>query len=421
MYRVVIVDDETLSRIGLRSMLDWEKEGFEIIGEAASGKDGLRLILDTDPDMVISDIVMPGMNGLEMYEEIRNAGLEPVFVVLSSYDQFDLVKRAMKMGAADYLLKLSVSPETLRDLFAMVRETLADKDREKKTDPERTVWETEELRKAYFTNLLLGRNPETDVEKLGIDFDFSHMRILYIATENERMPDRKGEPDARVYLETLRALIDEICTEFARSCTLSWHNDFVILLSGTEKQMIGRDSMQALSDAIILSLREYGNIHSCVGVSRILDDVCLIPKGLETAKAACRDCQADAYGEIYFCEDQEAGQKSRSEENQIVREAKKYIKAHLYENIGLKEISCALYLNPSYLSAAFSKRESCGLINYINREKIREACRLLEEGNMKIYEVSFRLGYENASYFAKVFRKHTGQSPKKYLETYSRK
>ena len=74
MYKAVIVDDETLSRIGLRSMLDWEKEGFEIIGEAASGKDGLKLVLDTDPDLVISDIVMPGMNGLEMYEEIREEG-----------------------------------------------------------------------------------------------------------------------------------------------------------------------------------------------------------------------------------------------------------------------------------------------------------------------------------------------------------
>lgn len=71
MHSVVIVDDEALSRIGLCSILDWEKEGFEIIGEAATGKDGLELILRHDPDLVISDIVMPGMDGLEMYEKIK--------------------------------------------------------------------------------------------------------------------------------------------------------------------------------------------------------------------------------------------------------------------------------------------------------------------------------------------------------------
>ena len=421
MYRVAIVDDEALSRIGLRSMLDWEKEGFEIIGEAASGKEGLELVLNQDPDMVISDIVMPGMDGLEMYEEIRKAGLDPVFVVLSSYDQFDLVKKAMKMGAADYLLKLSVSPGTLQELFSTLKQKLEEREHERNTPPGRTVWETEELRKAFFINLLLGNNLGTDMEKLGISFDFSNMRILYVATDDEKILDRKNEADIRVYKEALRVLIEEICAEFGRSYTISWYNDFVVLLSDCERQKIDRESLKALSDAIILSLKEYGNIRSCVGISQLLDDMCMIPRGFDATKRTCSSLPDEAYGETLFCEDQMQGQKSGTEENHIVREAKKYVKEHLYENIGLKEISGALYLNPSYLSSVFSKQESCGLINYINQVKIREACRLLVGGKMKIYEVSFKLGYENASYFAKVFRRHTGKSPKKYLETYNKK
>ena len=418
MYKVVIVDDEALSRIGLRSMLDWEKEGFEIIGEAASGKEGLKLVLESDPDMVISDIVMPGMDGLEMYEEIRKAGLDPVFVVLSSYDQFDLVKKAMKMGAADYLLKLSVSPETLKELFTMSKERLADRKRKGSGDSERTMWETEELRKAYFSNLLIGCSPETDIEKLGIDFDSSCMRILYVSIDNAARPEQKKESDPRILIETLRVLIEEICEEFGKSYCIPWYNDFVILISDSENLRMNKDNIRSLAEAVVLSLREYGNLRSSVGVSRILDDLCLIPEEFETTKRICRELPDGMHGEVLFCEEQSAEQQDGAGENYIVREAKKYIKEHLYENIGLKEISGALYLNPSYLSSVFSKQESCGLINYINKIKIREACRLLTTGSMKIYEISFKLGYENASYFAKVFRKHTGQSPKKYLETY---
>ncbi len=421
MYRVVIVDDETLSRIGLRSMLDWEREGFEIIGEAASGREGLKLILETDPDMVISDIVMPGMDGLEMYAEIKKAGLDPVFVVLSSYDQFDLVKKAMKMGAMDYLLKLSVDQETLRELFIMSKEKLEEREQETKGDPGRTIWEMEELRKAYFVNLLMGRNPETDPDKLGIDFDFSQMRVLYVAADNEKILDQKNEQEVHVYMETLRALIDEICAEFCSSCCIPWSNDFIVLLSENAEQKLTRDTIRSLADAVILSLREYGNIQSSVGVSRLLGDICKIPDGLETAKRACRMLPDGEYGEVLFCEDSDQAQKIGTEENHIVREAKKYMREHLYENLGLKEISAALYLNPSYLSTVFSRQESCGLINYLNGLKIKEACRLLTAGDMKIYEVSFKLGYDNASYFTKVFRKHTGQSPKKYLETYKRR
>ena len=418
MYKVVIIDDEALSRIGMRSMLDWEKEGFEIIGEAASGKEGLKLVLEKDPDMVISDIVMPGMDGLEMYGEILKAGLDPVFVVLSSYDQFDLVKKAMKMGAADYLLKLSVSPETLRDLFVMTKEKLAERKNKGSGDPERTVWETEELRKAYFTNLLMGGSPETDIEKLGIDFDFSCMRILYVSVYNKKNREQKKEADTRIYIETLRVLIEEICVEFGKSYCIPWYNDFVILLSDSENVRMDKENIRSLADAVILSLREYGNVQSSIGVSRILDGSGLIPEEFETVKEVFSQMPDSGSGEIFFCEDHSQELNRAAGENYIVREAKKYIKEHLYDNIGLREVSGALYLNPSYLSSVFSKQESCGLINYINKIKIREACRLLTTGNMKIYEISFKLGYENASYFTKVFRKHTGKSPKKYLETY---
>ena len=93
MFKVVFVDDETLVKLGLRSMLNWEEEGFEIEGDASSGTEGLALILKTKPDLVITDIIMPEMDGIEMMQKVRESNLNPFFVFLSSYDQFELVKK----------------------------------------------------------------------------------------------------------------------------------------------------------------------------------------------------------------------------------------------------------------------------------------------------------------------------------------
>ena len=99
-----------------------------------------------------------------------------------------------------------------------------------------------------------------------------------------------------------------------------------------------------------------------------------------------------------------------------MREAKKYIREHVYENISLKEISQALFISAGHLSATFSKYESIGVANYINKVKIEEARKLLMKQRLKVYEVAFQLKYENAGYFAKVFKKYTGCTPKEYME-----
>lgn len=156
MFKVVFVDDETLVKLDLRSMLNWEEEGFEIEGDASSGTEGLALILRTKPDLVITDIIMPEMDGIEMMQKVRESNLNPYFVFLSSYDQFELVKKAMQLAAKDYLLKLKLNSEMLHDMLGNIKREL-EKD-VIKTDKKKelSVWETEELRKAFLKKALIG-------------------------------------------------------------------------------------------------------------------------------------------------------------------------------------------------------------------------------------------------------------------------
>lgn len=108
MKTIMIIDDEPLIRRGLESMIPWESLPYQLLGQASNGEEGLNKIREWKPDVVITDIKMPKMDGLSMIKEAMKEPNPPVFIVLSGYEDFDLVRSAMRLGAMDYLLKLSL-------------------------------------------------------------------------------------------------------------------------------------------------------------------------------------------------------------------------------------------------------------------------------------------------------------------------
>jgi YesN/AraC family two-component response regulator len=111
--KVIVVDDDFLFRMYLKTIIDWGKYGFELIGEAGDGNKALDLILRYEPDIVITDIKMPVMDGLCLIQKLNELKKRFKILILSNYDDFPLVKQAMKLGAEDYLLKLEIDPENL--------------------------------------------------------------------------------------------------------------------------------------------------------------------------------------------------------------------------------------------------------------------------------------------------------------------
>ena len=113
MIKVLIVDDEILIRVGIKSCINWESNGYEIIGLAADGNQALEIIKSQMPDIVLTDIKMPNLDGLELIEEIKKQYPNIRIIVLSCYNEFDFIRTAMKLGADDYILKLSMEPQDL--------------------------------------------------------------------------------------------------------------------------------------------------------------------------------------------------------------------------------------------------------------------------------------------------------------------
>lgn len=118
--KVIIVDDECIIRIGLRAMISWEEHGFSIVAEAENGQAALELIKKHQPDIVITDIKMPIMDGLELMHEVMELEEGPCFLVLSNFDDLQYVKDAMRMGAMDYLLKIELDQEQLLECLKKV-------------------------------------------------------------------------------------------------------------------------------------------------------------------------------------------------------------------------------------------------------------------------------------------------------------
>ncbi|WP_138755961.1 response regulator transcription factor [Paenibacillus sinopodophylli] len=112
MYKVIIVDDEMIVRHAVKTIIKWEDSRFEYAGSAASGVSAIELVRRTNADIVITDIKMAEMDGLKLIKNLMAGGFKGEVLVLSNYNDFDLVREALKFGAHDYMLKLTLKTET---------------------------------------------------------------------------------------------------------------------------------------------------------------------------------------------------------------------------------------------------------------------------------------------------------------------
>lgn len=123
MYKVMLVDDEPWVLYGLKMMLSWEEYGFQIVAEAANGIAALERIRANDLDVVFSDIRMPGMDGMQLIEEISEQELKTKVVLISGYGEFEYAKKAITHGVFAYLLK-KVNVEDMKSVLLRLKQNL---------------------------------------------------------------------------------------------------------------------------------------------------------------------------------------------------------------------------------------------------------------------------------------------------------
>lgn len=122
MYKVLIADDENLIRITLKNMIDWKALDCEIIALAKDGEEAYQIYQELHPEIVITDLKMPKMDGIELISRIRSENSNTQVIALSNYSDFELVRDAMKAGAFDYLLKVTLEEKELMEIIRQVKE-----------------------------------------------------------------------------------------------------------------------------------------------------------------------------------------------------------------------------------------------------------------------------------------------------------
>lgn len=124
MYRVIIVEDEFIVRYGIRSMIEWESIGMEVIGEAGNGRDALELMAAGLPDILITDIKMPVMDGIELIAEVRKLSPDLKILILSNLEDFQYAKEAIRHSVSDYIIKSDMMPRDFEQVLLKLKLSL---------------------------------------------------------------------------------------------------------------------------------------------------------------------------------------------------------------------------------------------------------------------------------------------------------
>lgn len=171
MYQLMIIDDEPVVRAGIKQLIVWEDYNFEICAEGTDGKDGLKKVMDYAPDLVLVDVKMPGMSGIELIREAKKEGFEGKFIILTGYSDFEFAKSAVSLGVRAYLLKPIDEVELLENII----EVQAELDAKKHLDDYYTLNEIK-ARQDVLNRLLVYSEDKEELRKeiklYGMDFNY---------------------------------------------------------------------------------------------------------------------------------------------------------------------------------------------------------------------------------------------------------
>ena len=297
MLGVLIIDDEAIVRMNLKSMIDWEKEGFYILGEAENGKTGLELILREKPDIVITDVKMPVMDGLQMIREAGGKESGARFVVLSSYEEFALLKTAMSYGVTEYLLKLELTPLILIKTLNKQREILL---REKDYLPGREMSAAGKASR-LLRRVLAGYDVKEELEILlkqscpGIDS--GRLSCIAIRFSPLNRKDSFGEEDYRTIETAAQSIINDITKPYFSGISFLADTGFCLFVYSPQKDGNGPREMCGV---IIQMLRQYLNLAAVAGISSINDSWEHINRIMIDAIQSTEEVFFRGYGNIIY-------------------------------------------------------------------------------------------------------------------------
>ena len=400
-YTVVVADDEQELLDSVCEMIPWEALGFHLVGRAGNGLDALELVERLEPDLLLTDIRMPFISGIELARQVREIRPSMHIAFLSGYDDFEYAKQAIQYNIISYMLK----PLTMDGLAAELKNIHAKIDNQYADLRRRAVERGDQA--AFLIPLVLEHteNPAPGMEEF-LRENAAACGLLRGEDDPAGMVVLAAElaaPDAAAGASLAR-LVEQLANKYLRHAVFWAGGRAVAVLLGNPSDF--EEYLHILADEI------------CQVSQRALDQQCSVGVGRVTFQflelnAAYRQALDSLHRSVESGGGVRLSEGPRRESAAtLCQRALELIEQHyMDEDLSLVSLSAMLDVSPNHLSACMKKDTGETFINILIRRRMTAAQELLENTPLKIQEVARRCGYSDQHYFSYCFKKYSGVSP----------
>lgn len=396
--KIMVADDEPMIRRGIKNSFDWETIGFEFVGEAEDGEEALQLALDREPDVLLVDINMPFVNGLEFVERLLRDRPRALVIIITGYDEFAYAQQALKLGVFDYLLK-PVTDEQFYEVLMKAKDQLAAMDAKMKYDG----WAHQQLnrnlaflRQRFLEEWLQGRLSE---EEIGEQIAFLNMQLeettgVIVLHKREAIMtvSRSADWNRDLMCFAIQNVVEDLLGGAGQVYSCRDSKDYLVFLCRIGSRSEWKEMPESIAETVHTFLKMSVSV---------------------TALTVEKDAIIVKLPQLYAEAVEELSKESGA--MPIVMLAKAYIEARYgQEDLSLKEVAEGVNISPSYLSRLLRQELGLTFNDYLTQTRVKHAAWFLQDPTMKIYEVASRVGYSTQHYFSTAFKRVLGVSPIEY-------
>ena len=405
LYTVVVADDEDELREAVCTMIPWRDYGFRLVGSASNGLDALQLVEQHEPDLLLTDIRMPFISGIELARQVREVRPATNIAFLSGYDDFEYAKQAIQYNIISYMLK----PLTMEGLGAELRTIRQKIDAQFAMFRQAAKSDGPDLRAAMLMPLVLDdyADPEGDSQmeayarQCGLLRDVEDRPCYTVMVSS--LLDGEGNNSTT---PSFVASVDRLAGKYLRSVSFFASGKVISVLLGNPSDF--QEYLHILADEIPQMASRVLGKRCRIGVSREVRTL----SGLHTAYREAMEAQRQGDGSesgAQFISDLAPAVRGGS---LLCKRALDALDQHYMDaDLSLVSLSGMLDVSPNHLSACIKKYTGETFINILIRKRMEAARELLCTSGLKIQEISQRCGYTDQHYFSYCFKKYCGESP----------
>lgn len=394
MYKVLIADDEDIICRGLAGMVS-KHPRLQVVATAEDGEIAFKKAQEEKPDLMFVDINMPFLNGLDFVKLIKEVLPEVVIIIVSGYDDFEYVQKALHLGVTDYLLK-PIMEEDFFEVLNKIVKKLDSMDNSKRY----MDWVEEQVEQnrlqivndffdSWIKKELLPEQLENEMEYLKINIPQPYqLTIIHIYKDYEK-ENTNEEWNTELVLSESCGIVLKCFEPYSEITYFQVDEGALAIISKafSEKQW------EQLSQKLSMAFEERLNA-KIESVYQVEEKIYEFP---------------DVYNhliEIY---------KERIHYSDAVLQSINIINSQYSDNeLSLQSVADSLFVSSSYLSRIFLRETGENFSTYLTRKRINEARSMLENSNMKMYMIAQKVGYTSQHYFSNIFKKTMGISPADY-------